>query len=58
MYTKCTSWFYSFFYILKEGFLEFEFLNFTNFIKNGENSIVLATIVRKFPLCLICLQKI
>ena len=28
------------------------------FIKNGENSIVLATIVGKLPLCLISLLKI
>ena len=33
-------------------------LNFTNFIKNGQSSIVLATVVRKLPLCLIWLLKI
>ena len=35
-----------------------KFLNFTDLIKNGENSIVLAIIVRKLPLCVICLLKI
>ena len=32
-------------------------LFFTNFIKNGENSIIVATIVGKFPLSLICLLE-
>ena len=47
-----------FVYTIRRIFRIFKFLNFTNFVKKGENSIVLATIAGKLPLCLIYLLKI
>ena len=47
-----------FLYTIRRIFRIFTFLDFTNFIKNDENSIVLATIARKLPLCLTWLLKI